>query len=132
MKHPVIPLLLLGSALAACSDTTAVRTPNVDAEALRAAANAGATLAIEDASSRVAPALGDPGVGASLTSSLDELAAAIRRGDAVTALRASRAARTTLDTYRARAASGDASDRDVIAMALDGADRLLLPGAAAQ
>lgn len=125
MKRQVIPLFVLGVTLSACGDTTAVRAPNANAATLRAAAEAGATLAIEDAALRVAPALGDSEVGARLASSLGELSASIRRGDGSTALRASREARVTLRAYSAGATLGDASDRDVIVMALDGADRLL-------
>lgn len=125
MKRQVIPLFVLGVMLSACGDATAVRAPNADAAALRAAAEAGATLAIEDAALRVAPALGDAEVGVRLASSLDVLAASIRRGDGSTAFRASREARLTLRAYAAGATLGDTSDRDVIVMALDGADRLL-------
>lgn len=133
MKHRVIPLLVLGATLAACGDAaTAARTPNDDAVDLRAAASTGVVLAVEDAATRVVPALGDPVVGVALASSLDQLAASIRRGDASAALGASRHARRTLDAYADRAALDDASDRDVIAMALDGADRLLLPAASQQ
>lgn len=132
MKHRVIPLLALGATLAACGDAaTAARTPN-DASKWREAASTGVVLAVEDAATRVVPALGDPVVGVALASSLDQLAASIRRGDASAALGASRHARRTLDAYTERAALDDASDRDVIAMALDGADRLLVPAASQQ
>lgn len=133
MKHRVIPLLAFGATLAGCGDAaTAARTPNDDTVNLRGAASMGALLAVEDAASRVAPALGDRAVGVALASSLDELAASMRRGDAAAALPASRLARRTLDAYAERAALDDASDRDVIAMALDGADRLLVPAASQQ
>ncbi len=133
MKHRVIPLLALGATLAACGDSaTSVRTPNDAAADLRGAASTGVVLAVEDAASRVVPALGDRAVGVALASSLDELAASMRRGDAAAALRASRQARRTLDAYAERAALDDASDRDVIAMALDGAERLLVPAASQQ
>lgn len=126
MKHRVIPLIALGATLAACDDpTTAAQATDAESARLRAAATAGATLALEDAASRVAPALGDHIVGATLTSSLGEFADAIRRGDATSALHASQRAHVTLGVYAANASADDASDRDVIALALDGADRLL-------
>ena len=133
MKAQVIPLLALGATLAGCGDSvTAARSPNDDAARLHAAAAAGATLALEDAASRAAPALGDRAAGATITASLGDLAAAIRRGDGLAALHASRQARLTLAAYAASASRDDASDRDVIALALDGADRLLASAAAAQ
>lgn len=128
MKHQVIPLFALGATLVACGDAAiGARTPNDAAVELRGAASTGATLAVEDAATRVVAALGDRAVGVALRSSLDELATSLRRGDASAALRASRHARRTLDAYAEFAVTDDASDRDVIAMALDGADRLLGP-----
>lgn len=109
-------------AVLGCSDATAVRTaPSaVPPEAARAAA-----ISLDDAATRAASTLEDPLVAAELRGQLGTLAQALTRDDRMAAARAHADAAAMLVRYAARAPEADAVDRDVIALALDVAERAL-------
>lgn len=112
-----------GLLLAGCSDATsppAEAPPTAMTDAARQA-----IVSLEDAASRASPALEEPAAAADVQSGLTRLAQSLADGDRITALATLARTRAILAAYAGHASIADAVDRDVVALALDGAERAL-------
>jgi hypothetical protein len=113
-------LLLIGIACTDRSAPTEPRTPRTAAAVTAAAAVAISGEEIEDALTRVLPALIDDGASLGLRRALDELLEALSGTDRAPATAALKRAEAVLEAYSRAAGpeSGEAADIDVIGLAL--------------
>lgn len=123
ISQGLAPALALAMALGACTDTTAPRAAGQpDMPSISAAGLASASLVLDDASSRIASAMGTTGSRAVLSRLLEQLDAAVVNDDVA-------AAHRFLSAARAEVARGgqsvDAADLDALSIALDAVEAAL-------
>lgn len=120
--------VLAGAVLAGCTEAppTALAPPiSVGATVLQDATAPDLTAPIDDAATRATLGLHDAKTAAVLQTQLLAIGSAIRAGNLSAARSALNLAQSTYNAYDTRAPRFDASDRAVIAMALEDANSLL-------